>query len=273
MTMRKFMMMALLATGMVAYAGEVNDTTVIEFPKKVTVIAGDSMQIIKVKGKEGNSNFYYENSISMKGKTYERKVRKVGIDNADFDFDFGLGVNVPTNVPGDMTIRTFNSWELILGLRYCYSPDKASQTYSAGLWLNWRNFGLKDSQQFYKKDGEIMVGDYSENYSNRHSSLMVFSLSVPLFFSQKFGCDNKCKVTVGPVINLNVYGRVNNRFEQGDNDFDVNTKSIGHRPITFDIMGAFQYDGIGVYCKYSPLSVLKKDRGPQFHSLTLGVFL
>ena len=37
-------------------------------------------------------------------------------------------------------------------------------------------------------------------------------------------------------------------------------------------MAAFQYKGIGAYFKYSPMSVLKTDKGPQFRSLTFGLY-
>ena len=58
--MRKMMMMALMVVGMTAFASEKNDTTIIENANKVMIITGDSVQIVKVDGKEGNRDYYYE---------------------------------------------------------------------------------------------------------------------------------------------------------------------------------------------------------------------
>ena len=53
---------------------------------------------------------------------------------------------------------------------------------------------------------------------------------------------------------------------------NIHTKSIGQRPVTVDILGVFNIYGVGVFCKYSPMSVFKSDRGPEFRSLTFGLY-
>jgi hypothetical protein len=59
----------------------------------------------------------------------------------------------------------------------------------------------------------------------------------------------------------------------GDHEVDDLTKKIGERPITVDILGIVHVaKGFGVYCKYSPMSVLKKDKGPDFKSLAVGFY-
>lgn len=98
----------------------------------------------------------------------------------------------------------------------------------------------------------------------------MFSINLPLLFTQSIG--KKFSVTLGPVVNFNVYGALNNRFEQGDDDYDITTHDIDYRPVTVDILGVIDYDGFGVYCKYAPMTVFKKDRGPEFKSLTFGLY-
>jgi len=50
------------------------------------------------------------------------------------------------------------------------------------------------------------------------------------------------------------------------------TKKIGQRVVTVDVMGIFDIYGIGLFCKYSPMDVFKEDRGPEFNSLTFGLY-
>lgn len=48
---------------------------------------------------------------------------------------------------------------------------------------------------------------------------------------------------------------------------------MGCRPVTVDVMGVFDVYGVGVYCKYSPMSIMKTDRSLQFKSITLGLYI
>lgn len=285
MKMRTMMMMVLLATGLVAYATEKNDTTIINDAQKVTIITSDSMQTIKVIGKEGNSDYYYENSISTKGGNVCRHKRVVDIDGSDVDIDLGFGLPIATNVPNGMSFAPFKSWEWILGLRYSYTPKKSLQTYSVGLWCNWREYTL-DTDKMFDKDAKysaIYLHEYPTNASDKRSSIYIFSLSVPFLFTQKFGQKSKFKFSVGPVVNFNLYGRVCNEYTLGDYENETKIKGIDYRPVTVDIMGILRYKRTGIYCKYSPMSVLKKNsaadpndpnkqiENPQFRSVSIGI--
>ena len=64
----------------------------------------------------------------------------------------------------------------------------------------------------------------------------------------------------------------NNYYEQGDCETDEYVKKIGQRPITVDVLGMLHFGDFAVYCKYSPMSVLKKDRGVDFKSLAVGIY-
>ena len=272
------MMMVLLATGIVAYASEKNDTTVINNAKKVTIITSDSMQTIKVKGKEGNSDYYYENSISTKNGSFSRHKNVVDVDGSDWDLDLGVGLPIATNVPNGMSFAPLKSWEWILGIRYKYTPKKALQTYSVGLWCDWRKYTL-DTNKLFDKDANNVIGlyDYPTNADNKRSGIYIFSLSVPFLFTQKFGQKSDWKYTMGPVVNFNLYGRIDNEYSLGDYENNIKVKNIDYRPVTVDIMFMAQYRHLGIYCKYSPMSVLKKNsangvENPQFQSISVGVF-
>ena len=196
--------------------------------------------------------------------------------------DLGIGVGTPTNVPDGYGFAPFKSMEWILGLRYTYTPKRSTQTYSTGLWVNWRRYGLSTDRQFdmipdsytmeYPHHQVVGLADYPEGASHRSSRIAIFSLSVPVMFAQRFGRNSKFKLTLGPVVNFNLRGRINNDYDIGDDEFEISTKGIEYRTLTVDLMGFISYSNVSIYCKYSPMSVLKTDKGPQFHSFTLGVF-
>ena len=268
------MLMAALLACVTARAGEKSDTTVIENAKKVTIITSDTEQRIKVRGKTGNSTYLYENTIELKDSAYSKKVKVVNTELEYWDFDLGAGFPIATNVPNGMSFAPFKSYEWIVGLRYKYTPKDAMQSYSVGLWLNWRQYTL-DTNMMFGKDANNVIDlyDYPANASDKRSSIYVFGLSVPFLFTQKLGQKGHFKLSLGPVVNFNLYGRINNKYTLGDDEIEVKTKGVEYRPVTVDIIGMMQYKGVGFYCKYSPMSVLKKDMGPDFRSISIGVIL
>ena len=276
--MKKMMLMAAMVASITAYAGEKNDTTVIENAKKVTIISSDTEQRIKVRGKQGNSTYYYENSITMRDSAYSKSVQKVDIENKCWDFDLGVGYPIATNVPNGMSFAPFKSYEWILGVRYKYTPKKALQSYSVGLWCDWRKYTL-DTNKMFDKDANNVIGlyDYPTNADDKRSGIYIFSLSVPFLFTQKLSQKGDWKLTAGPVVNFNLYGRIDNEFSLGDYENNIKIKNVDYRPVTVDIMFMAQYRHVGIYCKYSPMSILKKNsangvENPQFRSISVGVF-
>ena len=263
-----FVMMACLV-GMTAYASEGSDTTIVNNAGRVVVVTTDTMQHVKILGKEGDATYVYDKTVKVRktaNKDDEERTHHV-------DLDLGVGVAIPTNVPEGYSFAPFSSWEWIVGLRYEYTPKNKLQTYSAGLWCNWRSYALSGNRMFAKADQDVIVLDeFAPGASTKTSSLRIFSLSVPFLFTQKFGHNSKWSFTLGPVVNFNLYGRLNNEYTLGDYEFDTNVKNIEYRPVTIDFMCIITYKKTSLYCKYSPMSVLKNDKGPQFHSLTCGFY-
>ena len=102
------------------------------------------------------------------------------------------------------------------------------------------------------------------------SSIEVVSFSVPLLFSQRLGHKSPFRLTVGPVINFNGT-HISNHYEIGDDEYDVQTHKIGTRPVTIDFLGILSFRALSVYCKYSPMSVLKNSSGMEFKTVSLGL--
>ena len=67
--MKRILFLTLMAAATTAFAAE-NDTLVIEKPQRVTIITGDSLQSIRVKGKEGDNSFDYQNTIQLIDSNY-----------------------------------------------------------------------------------------------------------------------------------------------------------------------------------------------------------
>ena len=290
--MRKTMLCMALLLATAVHAIE-NDTTVIKNARQVMVITNDSLQQVKVLGKENDDRYVYENTIQLVDTNYVseersyRDLKAIGLElnkkgcvkkhSNYLSLNFGLGVSAPTNVPEGMDLKPMKSLEAMIWALYNHTPFKGKNTFSAGLGFTARNYGLDTNQMFTKDGSTIGLGTFPEASGSRSSRLSIGSLSVPFFFSHEFGKKSHVSLTLGPVVNFNFGGgSLTNKSKTSDEIFDYTTEAtatgIGCRPITVDFMGVLRLYGIGIYMKYSPQSVLKTDRGPQFHALSFGIF-
>lgn len=197
-----------------------------------------------------------------------------GKDEDDrWSMHLALGVDIPTGAPSGVEFAPFRSWEINwTAFQYDYTPGKSNTTLSAGLGLNWRNYTLSGHKQGFTKNGDFIdVNDVlGSQYDEFSSNIKTTALTMPLLVKQKFS--KSFAVSVGAQLNWNFYARIHNYMEQGDHETDVYTKKIGERPITVDVLGMLHFGDFAVYCKYSPMSVLKKDRGVDFKSLVVGIY-
>ena len=244
-----------------ARAGEVNDTTVLAHAQDTTVITSGKKVVI-VTGDEP-----YKVKVVKNKKEDECEVH-------DFSLHFSLGVNIGLGTPDGMSIKPFKSWDLALtAFQYDYSPKNTLQTYSAGIGIGWHNYGIGSSKMFVKdENGVVAITDYPAQAESKYSRIHIFSISVPLLFKQKFDRKGKYSLSLGPVVNFNVLGHLTSGYKVGDVETDMTIKKIDYRPVTVDIMGVLDINDIGIFARYTPMTIMKKDCGPEFRSLTLGLY-
>lgn len=204
-----------------------------------------------------------------------------GVDENDsWTLHVNFGVNVPTSVPDDIEFAPFRSWEIgVTVLQYDYTPKNWKTTFSAGLGFDWRNYTLKGHDEQFEKfpankikkpNDCVYVVTPVDKCDARSSRIHTVSLSMPLLVKQSFS--KNFAISVGAQLNWNFRAHIHNYYEEGDIEISEDTKKIGQRPFTVDFLGIVHVHKFGIYCKYSPMSVLKTDRGPEFKSLAFGLY-
>lgn len=285
---KSLFLLSVLSVSLSAWA-EMNpcDTIVVRKPNVVTVVTNDSLQAIKVEGKEGNPKFTYQSKIELTDSNY---VSESGINSNDFSFRFGMprhkaDVNkkgncvVTTNIfvgflsapglPRPAEVQAGKSVELLfMPMNFNYSPWKAGKhTVSLGLGLDWRMVGLTRANKFLKTNGELTFGNYADGVRPKESILTVFSLSFPLMYNYY---SHGCGWSVGPVFNFNTYSSIVSKWKDDGRDVKEKMKNVYVRPFTVDMMVSVRTEWIGLYLKYSPANMIKADHGMKFHMLSFG---
>lgn len=273
-----------------------NDTLVINNPRKVTVISGDSLQRVIVNGKQGDDDFVYQNTIRLVDANYESRTsisrehwdlipsvrlgrRQDDPQNSNIFYNdilsahLGLGFTCPTEVDERVSFSTFKSWEIFATIfQWDHIFDRRRENkLSLGFGIDWKNYRMTDDLRFTKDlDGNVILDGYPLEFEPKSSRIKVFSLTGTLRFEHDFG--RGFAIGFGPVVNFNTYASIKTKYKfLGDKCKRVE-KHIRQRPITIDWMLNMRIADFPLYVKYSNDDVLK-DGGVKFRSLSFGLYL
>jgi hypothetical protein len=194
-------------------------------------------------------------------------------EDSNWSMHLYVGVDIPTGAPSGVDFAPFRSWEVGWTIfQYGFTPEDWKTTFSAGVGIDWRNYTLSGHDKLFMKgeDEIIRVVDRDPKWTELSSRIHTLGISFPLLIKQSITKD--FAISLGAQLNWNVLCRLNNSYEFEDQDVDQMTKKVGERPFTVDLMGIVHIGSFGVYCKYSPMSVLKPERGPEFKSVSLGIY-
>ncbi len=293
--MKKLFILLLLAISATANAVEVseNDTLTILKPKKVRIITGDSIQKIKVYGREGEDKYTYESKILLVDSNYvsEESINK---DTWTFDFikskshgtgyplkqrnlssrlGFGLCYGANADYKGPQSVGS--SWEIMWTIaeieKYGYGKHNG---FSIGFGVNWRNFRMDGRSKFVKlDDGTITEEALPAGYDNDFSRIKVFSLTIPVMWKYR---TKQVTFGLGPVFNINTYASIKNRYWDADGEKHKQIfKKIHQRPITVDIMAEVSFHNwFSIYGKFSPMTILNSTyaNDVNFQPVSFGIY-
>ena len=293
--MKKLFILLLLAISATANAAEVaeNDTLTILKPRKVRIITGDSIQKIKVYGREGEDKYTYESKILLVDSNYvsEESINK---DTWTFDFikskshgtgyplkqrnlssrlGFGLCYGANADYKGPQSVGS--SWEIMWTIaeieKYGYGKHNG---FSIGFGVNWRNFRIDGRSKFVKlDDGTITEEGLPAGYDNDFSRIKVFSLTIPVMWKYR---TKQVTFGLGPVFNINTYASIKNRYWDADGEKHKQMfKKIHQRPITVDIMAEVSFHNwFSIYGKFSPMTILNSTyaNDVNFQPVSFGIY-
>ena len=293
--MKKLFILLLLAISATANAVEVleNDTLTILKPKKVRIITGDSIQKIKVYGREGDDKYTYESKILLVDSNY---VSEQSINKETWSFDFvkskshgtgyplkqknlssrlGFGLCYGANADYKGPQSVGSSWEIMWTIaeieKYGYGKHNG---FSIGFGINWRNFRMDGRSKFVKlDDGTITEEALPAGYDNDFSRIKVFSLTIPVMWKYR---TKSVTFGLGPVLNINTYASIKNRFWDADGEKHKQMfKKIHQRPITVDIMAEVSFHNwFSIYGKFSPMTILNSTyaNDVNFQPVSFGIY-
>ena len=170
---------------------------------------------------------------------------------------FGGGLNTSY----DLVNNSFN-WG-ILNIASVNYHTLHGQHFSLGVGYDNKRFSLKRPYCFVMDEATNIVGidTYPNGVNDRSSVLSVRAIQFPLLFQQDFG--KEFHFVLGASMNWNVYAKCNTHYKINKTNYDISYRGIKQNKITFDVIGALSFDGLAIYCRYTPGNMFKKGFGPE----------
>ncbi len=195
------------------------------------------------------------------------------------ELDFGvegicLGLTQATGCGSSETPEWSKSieigWLSCLSVGYFYR----NSGFTIGIGFNWRNYKITTPDYRFAVTpvkGLEMV-PYLPDENPKYSRLKIFSLQLPILYRLHIS-GTSLGLKVGPILNFNTYGSVKTIYQpaEGKRIEDFN-KDINQRRFTLDFFGSLSLNKtIGVYVRYSPMTVMDAPGSFNFRPFTIGI--
>ncbi len=185
--------------------------------------------------------------------------------------DIFAGPVVP--VDGDGRFRT--GWEIGAGklLGVGFRPWAGGPALELGAGLLYRNLQLDDNHIFGSDNrGVLFIEAVPQGCHRASSRLDLWAVCVPLTLHQKFSHDFYLDLGVEMLLNFSARATRNYRSTDGSLKYSQTLKHLHQRTVGMDLRFALGWEEIiGLYVRYSPVSLFKSSLGPQTDFVSAGV--
>lgn len=204
----------------------------------------------------------YTNPALLKGKNFS-----VGFSG------FSVGFNKALDAPAGLGLEMGKSMEFsldqILNLQYHLPGHR--DILAVGIGVDWKNYRTTGSERFLRTGEIVSVEEWEEGQRAIDSRVKTFSLHFPISYVHSF--NSYAKVGLSVILNANLYGSLKGHFADAEGrKHETFQKCSGEiNKFTVDFKATVQFcPFVALYCKYSPMNVFKKGRGPEFTPLSAG---
>ena len=256
-------------------------------PDSVLIYNGEGKMQISVYGEDGNADYFYNyehftadddvETVTQGDWDLTRLIpghhnnRKAMFCVESGGFGFGL-INDANHQPG-LEVDMGSSFEVFMQklVAVRYRPARSGFSISAGVGFGMKNYRMTGSVRFVKDDSHLVLKPYPEGADPKFSRVKVGYFCLPVTLCQDLG--KGFRIEGGAVVNFNVCAKMKSRYMLDGEEHTYKDDNLHQRKTTVDIFGHLKYRSIGMYVKYSPMTVLDTNFGPDFKHFSCGLTL
>lgn len=289
--MKRMIITSLVVTLFAANTNAQTDTLVVRQPEEVKVITtGDTMNI-SIEGSKENPLYYYNKTVVVDPEKEEVTTTSKNVGSG-LGWDFSLlegrnstaltelslraqmyvGWDFMLNNPSDMKQNWFKSYEAGIDIFHLtFYPRTIKWWLSADWGIVLSQYRFKDNMMTTASDGTIVMAPYPDGSSSQSSSFR--TLSGGLTFMGHYRLTKEHSVGLGLVWNSKIMDNCSYKtkytLSDGASITDMNELPIRSNLISFKAEYMFM-DRIGLYLRYSPMSIFKNGKAPKINELNVG---
>jgi hypothetical protein len=282
-------------------AANSQDTTLVVNGKRIEVKDNDDRLKVRVYEVTDNNETIDDELIFeghyKDGKSYESRkyISSINIPNPTWkkntsrkrDFDghwtgFGMGfanfadkgMERFNDIDG-VSLRSGKSLEYNLNLlekSFLLSP-RSNWAIVTGMGIRWSRYSLDGNEYFKEVGGITALQPAPEGMNYRSSKLNITSLTIPVLLEWQNRSNLFLSAGVVGVVKTASSSKVTYNDASNKKRTDKMDSGMNLRPVTMEFMVQAGYDWIGVYAKYSPMSIFESGKGPKVFPVSIGLQL
>ena len=143
-----------------------------------------------------------------------------------------------------------------------------------GLGIRWVRYHLKGNHYFEEENDYTHLRIDDNDWEFKKSKLGITTLNVPLLLEWKTR-NNGLYLSAGAVCSFKTASssRIYYVDERGRKQKEKVDTGMTLRPVTFDILVQGGIRDVGIFSRYSPVSIFEKNKGHELYPLTFGAML
>ncbi len=176
------------------------------------------------------------------------------------------------NVNG-MSIKGEKSNEFFINLFEArITPKNSHFALSTGLGLDWKNFRF-DNARLVEEKGVTKLVSAPAGVHYDFARLRTFYVTIPLIAT--YQPTRKIYMSAGIVGGINAFTSQKLKYKALNGDYikRKNKDGLNVARFTYHFEGEIGYGSVGIFAKYSPMSVFQKDKGYDVGTASLGLKL
>lgn len=290
--MKRMIITSLVASMFATNTNAQTDTLIVRQPEEVKVITTGDTLSINIKGSEKNPLYYYNKTVVMDSEKDEVTTTSQNVGSG-LGWDFSLLERQKKTSLLELSVKAqmYVGWNFVLDnssnmkQNWCKSYEGGLDIFhliyyprSSKWWLSvdWgivlSQYRFKDNMMTTASDGTIVMTPYPDGSSSQSSSLR--TLSGSLAFMGHYRPAKEHSVGLGLVWNSKIMDNCSykTKYTLSDGSKVIEMNELPIRSNLFSIKAEYMFaDKVGLYLRYTPMSMFKTDKAPKFNELNVGL--
>lgn len=268
------------------------DTLVVRQPEEVRVITTADTLNISIEGSKENPQYYYNKTVVVDTEKEDVTTTSKNVGSG-LGWDFSLlegrnstpqielslraqmyvGWNFMLNKPSDMKQNWFKSYEGGIDIFHLAFYPRSNKWWLSADWgIVLSQYCFKDNMMTTAPDGTVVMAHYPDGSSSQSSSFR--TLSGGLTFMGHYRLAKEHSIGLGLVWNSKVMDNCSykTKYSLPDGTYVTFMNELPIRSNLLSLKAEYMFiDKVGLYLRYTPMSIFKKDKAPKFSELNVGL--